>query len=85
MRHRNPQKIFDIIQTLVCNYGGEAISNIIINDVPLELRSSVRYTGSGTLFYNSATDMYTQDSEVAAANDGNWMLLVSIYWWRTIG
>lgn len=68
-----PQKIFDIIQTLVCNYGGEAISNIIINDVPLELRSSVRYTGSGTLFYNSATDMYTQDSEVAAANDGTWI------------
>ena len=68
-----PQRIFDIIQTLVCNYGGEAISNIIINDVPLELRSSVRYTGSGTLFYNSATDMYTQDSEVAAANDGTWI------------
>ena len=68
-----PQKIFDIIQTLVCNYGGEAISNIIINDVPLELRSSVRYTGSGTLFYNSATDMYTQDSEIAAANDGTWI------------
>lgn len=68
-----PQKIFDIIQTLVCNYGGEAISNIIINDVPLELRSSVRYTGSGILFYNSATDMYTQDSEVAAANDGTWI------------
>ena len=68
-----PQRIFDIIQTLVCNYGGEAISNIIINDVPLELRSSVRYTGSGTLFYNSATGMYTQDSEVAAANDGTWI------------
>ena len=68
-----PQRVFDIIQTLVCNYGGEAISNIIINDVPLELRNSVRYTGSGTLFYNSATGMYTQDSEVAAANDGTWI------------
>ena len=68
-----PQLVFDIIQTLVCNYGGEAISKILINDVPLELRNSVRYTGSGTLFYNSATDMYTQDSEVAAANDGTWI------------
>lgn len=67
------QRVFDIIQTLVCNYGGEDIAKIIIEDVPLELRSSVRYTGSGTLYYNSETDMYTQDSEVAAASAGTWI------------
>ena len=67
------QKIFDIIQTLVCNYGNESISNIIINDVPLELKASIRYTGSDTLFYNSSTGIYTLDETTAAYNPGNWI------------
>ena len=68
-----PQRIFDIIQTLVCNYGGEAISNIIINDVPLELKATVRYTGSDTLYFNTLTSVYTLDAEVAATDPGNWV------------
>lgn len=67
-----PQRIYDIIQTLVCNYGGEAIEKIVINDVPLEIKSSVRYVGSDYLYYNSDTCMYTLDDEVAANNDGTW-------------
>lgn len=67
-----PQRLYDIIQTLVCNYGGEAIAKIIINDVPLEIRNSVRFIGSDYLYYNSDTGVYTLDDEVAANNDGTW-------------
>lgn len=67
------QKIYDIIQTLVCNYGGEDLSKIIINDVELEIKNKVRYTGSDTLYYNSLTGVYTLDSEEAANNEGEWI------------
>ena len=53
-----PQTIYDIIQTLVCNYGGEDLARIYINDVPKEIKQLVRYTGSGTLYYNNANGMY---------------------------
>ena len=68
-----PQRIFDIIQTAVCNFGNEDIAKIIINDVPLELRASVRYVGAETLYYNTATGVYTLDEEVAAINLGDWI------------
>lgn len=67
------QKIYDIIQTLVCNYGGEDLSKIIINDIDLEIKNKVRYTGSDTLYYNSLTGVYTLDSEEAADNEGEWI------------
>ena len=63
-----PQKIFDIIQSAVINYGGENPAKIFINDVPLEIKSSVRYTGSDTLYYNTATGYYTlNQSEIINA------------------
>ena len=68
-----PNKVFDIIQTLVCNYGNENPANVIINDVPLELKASVRYTGSNTLYYNTSTSIYTLDENVAAESAGNWV------------
>ncbi len=68
-----PQRLYDIIQTLVCNYGGEDLSKIIINDVELEIRNKVRYTGTETLYYNSLTGVYTLDSEEAANNEGEWI------------
>ena len=66
-----PQKFYDIIQTLVCNYGGESLSKIFINDVPLEIKQIVRYVGSGTLYYNTDTGMYTTD-EAYLTYDGTW-------------
>lgn len=57
------QRIFDIIQTAVCNFGGEAIEKIIINDVPLELKQIVRYVGNDTLYYNAATGIYTTEEQ----------------------
>lgn len=67
-----PQRIYDIIQTAVCNYGGEDIARIIINDLELELKSSVRYVGSDTLYYNTQTGVYTLDENAAAQNEGIW-------------
>ena len=70
-----PQKFYDIIQTLVCNYGGEALSKIFINDVPLEIKQIVRYVGNDTLYYNDATGYYTTDQDFVAGNsdgDNSW-------------
>lgn len=64
-------RVFDIIQTLVMNYGGEDINKIFINDVPLETKQIVRWTGSESLYYNKSTDMYTLNSEMTAT-DGDW-------------
>lgn len=68
-----PQRMWDIIQTAVCNYGGEAISKIIINDLDLTIKSSVRYVGAGTLYWNRSTNVYTTDASIAAAADGDWV------------
>ena len=57
-----PQLIFDIIQTLVCNYGGVPISKIIINDIPREIKQIVRYVGTTPLYYNTITSVFTTDS-----------------------
>ena len=72
-----PQLIYDIIQTLVCNYGGEAISNIFIDDVPLEIKQLVRYVGSKTLWYNTKTSIYTLNYDYVVKNietvgENNW-------------
>lgn len=66
-----PQRFYDIIQTLVCNYGGESLSKILINDIPLEIKQIVRYVGSDTLYYNTDTGQYTTD-EVYVTEDGTW-------------
>ena len=64
-------RIYDIIQTLVIFYGGEDINKVFINDVPLEIKQIVRWTGSQELFYNIATDMYTLNAD-SVAEDGLW-------------
>jgi len=66
-----PQRFYDIIQTLVCNYGGEDLSRIFINDVPLEIKQIVRYIGNNTLYYNTDTGMYTTDNSYVL-NQGEW-------------
>ena len=66
-----PQLIYDIVQTLVCNYGGEALEKIFINDLPLEIKQIVRYVGSGTLYHNTDTAQYTID-EALLTEDGTW-------------
>ena len=62
------QTFYDIIQTLVCNYGGEALERIFINDVPLEIKQLVRQTGNNTLYYKASTSQYTLDSGMVDDN-----------------
>ena len=66
-----PQLIFDIIQTAVANYGGESLSRIIINDIPLEIKQLVRYTGSAPLYHNTETGQYTTN-ELYLTEEGVW-------------
>ena len=68
-----PNLIYDIIQTLVCNYGGEGISNIIINDVPLEIKQLIRNDSSGSVFYKPATGEYSIDQSLSTDTSGDWL------------
>ena len=68
-----PNLVYDIIQTLVCNYGGESIDKIIINDVPLEIKQLVRNVSSGSLFYNAAAGVYSNDQSLGTDTSGQWI------------
>ena len=68
-----PNLIYDIIQTLVCNYGGESIDKIIINDVPLEIKQLVRNVGSNTLFYRASTGEYSTNQDLATDTTNEWL------------
>lgn len=50
------QRIFDIIQTCVVNYGNENFSNVIINDVPLVSKQIVRYVGNKPLYVKETSE-----------------------------
>lgn len=54
--------IFDIIQTLLINYGNENPAKILINDIPLETKQLVRFTGAGTLYYDHDNSIYSLTS-----------------------
>jgi hypothetical protein len=68
-----PNLIYDIIQTLVCNYGGESINNIIINDVPLEIKQLIRNNSNDNLYYNPATGQYSADQSLSLDITGEWI------------
>ena len=57
------QRVFDIIQTLVANYGEQDIAKIIINDVPLEIKQIVRFVGNGTLYHDTITGYYSTNEK----------------------
>ena len=57
------QRVFDIIQTLVANYGEEDLAKIMINDVPLEIKQLIRFTGEGTLFFHEKSGLYSLNEE----------------------
>lgn len=52
------QLFYDIIKTAVANYGDEAIENILIEDVPLQNKQIVHWTGAGSLYYQPSTNIY---------------------------
>ena len=67
-----PQRMYDIIQTLVCNYGGIDINKIFINDVPLQIKQIVRYVGTGILYFNILTSYYTTDAGKLTEGENVW-------------
>ena len=67
-----PQLIYDIIYTVVVNYGGEDPARIIINDVPLEIKQLVRYVGTAPLYHNTKTGQYVTN-ELYLTQDGTWV------------
>ena len=64
------QRIYDIIQTLVCNYGGIPISKIFINDIPLEIKQLVRWTKTSPVYYIYQTKQYTTNKNDIKNRDG---------------
>ena len=67
-----PQLIYDIIYTVVINFGGESASRIIINDVPLEIKQLVRYIGTAPLYHNIETGQYVTN-ELYLTQEGTWV------------
>ena len=52
------QKFYDIIQTSVINYGGESAENVLIEDVPLQNKQIVHWSGSSVLYYQPSNHKY---------------------------
>lgn len=46
-----PQRIYDIVQTLVCNYGHEDEERVYVNDLPLEIKQVIRYNAEDSKLY----------------------------------
>ena len=67
-----PQKIYDIILTLVCNYGGVPISKIFINDIPLDLKQIARFTGAGNLYFNAGSSIYSMNAADVNVEPAAW-------------
>ena len=66
-----PQRMYDIVLTLVHNYGGIPLSKIIITDLPLQIKQIVRYVGNSTLYYNASTGVYTTNTDLLT-EPGEW-------------
>lgn len=66
------QRIYDIILTLVANFGNEDISNILISDVPIQLKQLVRWVGTGSVYYNARTGVYTTNQLLITDDESNW-------------
>lgn len=45
-----PQTLYDIIQTMVCNYGGEELGKIFIEDVPKQIKQSLYVSDNKGLY-----------------------------------
>ena len=73
----NQPTIFQIIQELVNHYGNEALSKIIISDVPLRVKKVMKWTGTSPVYgyyygSGSGTDMHftLNQDEFKMAIDG---------------
>lgn len=68
------QRIYDIIKTCVVWYGNETPSNLIINDVPLIAKTTVRYIGSSEIYFNTMSRQFSRDSSVLTSGS-TWLTI----------
>lgn len=59
----NTWSMYSIVQTVVQNFGGEALEKIFINDLKEEIKQVVTWMGNETLYYNTITQRYTTNAE----------------------
>lgn len=68
-----PQRIYDIIQTLVCNYGYEDEERIYVNDIPLEIKQVLRWENSDKpLYFKQDYNSCIYTNEEPADPDDGW-------------
>lgn len=65
------QKFYDIIRTAVINYGGEGADNVLVEDVPLQIKQIVHWTGSNPLYFNPKNAQYKLEIP-AGENPDDW-------------
>ena len=60
--------IYEIIQELVNHYGGEPISNIVIEDIPRRIRKIMKWNGDTKLYMTQTADNHYEEEIPSAAN-----------------
>ena len=65
-----PNKIYDIIQTLVCNYGQENESYVYIHDIPLEIKQIVRQNDDNPIYFKQDENGCVYTLETPEPTDG---------------
>lgn len=61
------QLFYDIIETVVMNYGGEGQSNIVINDVPREIKQIMYWGSSAPLYYYPGNNQYKLETPIPSS------------------
>ena len=67
---KNPVLIYNIIKQLVNHWGNEQLYKIIISEVPLQIKSVVKWIGNQSIWYVEDPNnpfIYTTEQEAAAA------------------
>lgn len=69
---QNP--LYDIVYTLVNNYGGVPLDKIFINDLPRRIKQVCYYSGASILYYIPANKMYqfNKPSDFDTAEEGKY-------------
>lgn len=57
-RESIPNLFYDIIRTLVINYGNEQPGKVFVDNVPLEIKQICRFVGDKQLYYNTSHHKY---------------------------
>ena len=85
---KNPVLIYNIIKELVNHWGNEQLHKIIISEVPLQIKSVVKWIGNESVWYvedQTNPFIYTTQTEAIQAADGVMSLIHQFQPGRDIG